>query len=247
MRRALMYLAIALIAALPTAYGQSAMVVDFQNVAADTWLTTYSSTPYRLNGLNFYYIGYGELQRVRNEGGDHIVVDHNWGDVYGAENIIVSASGRDFYFNSVEYGYLPYGAHYYVRFIALRDGVYLVNRTVYPSQSGLTMTAAALGLAGVPIDELRINLVGGYYFDDLNVTLPAVVIQACDTGVQDRMGSATLSVQQLISEYAAAATSHDEFMANVAALTNDLKKADVITNEEKSSIRTCAAQSTIGE
>jgi hypothetical protein len=74
-----------------------------------------------------------------------------------------------------------------------------------------------------------------------------VIIDGCDTGVLNAVVDAeTLStISDLISQCAAGATNHGGFVSCVAKVTNALKKAGMITGDEKDAIQSCAAESSI--
>jgi hypothetical protein len=71
-----------------------------------------------------------------------------------------------------------------------------------------------------------------------------IIIDGCDTGVKDRDYNGK-SITASILECAANAKNHGKFVSCVAALTNTLKKAGVITGAEKGAIQSCAAQSNL--
>ena len=75
---------------------------------------------------------------------------------------------------------------------------------------------------------------------------PNVMIDGIDTGVRD-VESNGQSLSELLSELAANATSHGDFVRQVAKLTNALKKAGVITSKEKEIIMEAAAESSVGK
>jgi hypothetical protein len=82
---------------------------------------------------------------------------------------------------------------------------------------------------------------------DLTVTgcLSTLVIDGCDTGVRDQLLDDGSLISEKIAECAAGAHNHGQFASCVARLTNDLKRADIITGQEKGAIESCAAQADI--
>ena len=84
-------------------------------------------------------------------------------------------------------------------------------------------------------------------FKDIMVTgcLGTVVIDCCDTGVTDQVLDDGNTVSEKIAECAAGAHNHGQFTSCVANLTNDLKRAGIITGQEKGAIESCAAQADI--
>ncbi len=68
-----------------------------------------------------------------------------------------------------------------------------------------------------------------------------IVIGECDTGVVGRRYEGKF-ISELIDECADGAKNHGQFVRCVADLTNDLKKAGIISGKEKGAIQRCAAQ-----
>lgn len=86
---------------------------------------------------------------------------------------------------------------------------------------------------------------GGYGIEwDVEAT---VVIGGCDTGVANvELDAAThCTLSDLIAHCAANARNHGDFVNCVAKLTNELKKAGVLTGAQKGRIQSCAAQAAI--
>ena len=167
-----------------------AEVVDFESVAAGTYLGTIDS-PLVVDGLSFYWIQFGNYQQVIDWYGDHVVIDALPNNASGAEDRIFAANSAPFYFNSLEYGDLTtslgrYAIH--VRAYYPEGGD--VHLELRPHQAGLTLTAADLGIEGVLIRELRINLVTDgssgctLYYDDVDVTFSRL---AADAGPDQRL------------------------------------------------------------
>ena len=86
---------------------------------------------------------------------------------------------------------------------------------------------------------------GGYVVEwDVDAT---VIIDGCDTGVPNVVvdEDSLCTISDLMADCAAQATNHGDFVSCVAALTNSLKKAGVITGAQKGLIQSCAAQAEI--
>jgi hypothetical protein len=157
--------------------GVQAVVIDFEDVPAGTYVGT-TDGPLVLDGFVFSWIGYGDYQQVVDLGGNNVVVNpdlYNW---LGAEDWILTENGSLFYFNSLEYGNLlpgPYPFDHIYVYAYGQDGTLLQQLQLAPTTSGLTLTAADLGVEGVPLSSLRINLVstlsdGDFYYDNIDVT-----------------------------------------------------------------------------
>ena len=68
-----------------------------------------------------------------------------------------------------------------------------------------------------------------------------VIIKGCDSGVVNEAYEGQY-ISRWINDCASNAKNHGKFVSCVAHLTNDLKKAGLITGSEKGSIQSCAAQ-----
>jgi hypothetical protein len=74
---------------------------------------------------------------------------------------------------------------------------------------------------------------------------PTVVIDGCDSGVPNTFFTTGCTISDLINQCAAGARNHGGFVSCVAHLTNDLKKAGIISGSQKGSIQSCAAHAGI--
>ena len=70
---------------------------------------------------------------------------------------------------------------------------------------------------------------------------PTVVIGSCDSGVPNTFFTTGCTISDLIAKCAAGAGNHGGFVSCVAHLTNDLKKAGIISGNQKGAIQSCAA------
>jgi len=77
---------------------------------------------------------------------------------------------------------------------------------------------------------------------DLSIT---VIIDGCHSGVTNTFLSPGCTISDRIAECAAGVRNHGQFVSCVAKLTNELKKAGVITGQEKGAIQRCAGQADI--
>jgi len=68
-----------------------------------------------------------------------------------------------------------------------------------------------------------------------------IVIGECDTGVVDRLHEGKL-ISEWIDERAEDVTNHGQFVSCVADLTNELKKAGIISGKEKGALQSLAAK-----
>lgn len=74
---------------------------------------------------------------------------------------------------------------------------------------------------------------------------PTVVIGGCDSGVTNYLFTSGCTLSDYIAHLGASASNHGQFVSGVADLTNQLKKAGLITGAQKSSIQSCAAGASI--
>ena len=122
---------------------------------------------------------------------------------------------------------------------------------VGPNGRAFDLTAALQALEGQSICVSFTEQDNLYYFnttlDDVSFVVAAnVTIGGCDTGVVDLVVTDDgRSITDLIEECAASATNHGGFVSCVAAVTNALKKAGVISGADKGRIQSCAAQANI--
>jgi hypothetical protein len=72
-----------------------------------------------------------------------------------------------------------------------------------------------------------------------------VVIDGCNSGVPNTTFASGCRITDQINDCAVAATNHGSFVSCVAHLTNDLKKAGVISGSQKGAIQSCAGGANI--
>ncbi len=72
-----------------------------------------------------------------------------------------------------------------------------------------------------------------------------VVIGNCNTGVRNPVGANGCTVVDQIARCAVGVKNHGQFVSCVSQLTNDLKKAGIISGQEKGAIQSCAGQASI--
>ena len=76
----------------------------------------------------------------------------------------------------------------------------------------------------------------------------SIVIDGCDSGVEnslDVLGAIGCSVSDLVGQIAETSPNHGRFVSGVAHLTNSMKKAGVISENEKGAIQSCAGNANI--
>ncbi|MHC4305750.1 MAG: hypothetical protein ACYTFF_16600 [Planctomycetota bacterium] len=117
--------------------------------------------------------------------------------------------------------------------------VSLIDAPVYGAEvSGLMVKEGIVDSDGdgIPDDEDACP--------ESNLT-PTIVIDGCDSGVENVAFEDGCTMMDLIAECAEGASNHGEFLSCVANLTNGWNQAGYISGQEKGQIRSCAAQSSI--
>ncbi len=71
---------------------------------------------------------------------------------------------------------------------------------------------------------------------------PTVIIDGCDSGVDNVLDANGCTISDLIAECADGASNHGQFVSCGAQLTNGLENDGVITGQERGAIQGCAAQ-----
>jgi hypothetical protein len=74
---------------------------------------------------------------------------------------------------------------------------------------------------------------------------PTVVIDGCNSGVTNFVFTNGCTLSDLIAQIGASASNHGQFVSGVSHLTNQLKKAGLITGAQKGAIQSCAAGANI--
>ena len=72
-----------------------------------------------------------------------------------------------------------------------------------------------------------------------------VVIDGCDSGVDNTLLPGGGTISDLISACANGASTHGQFVSCISHVTDDLNKAGTITGQQKSALQSCAAQASI--
>lgn len=75
-----------------------------------------------------------------------------------------------------------------------------------------------------------------------SIVAPTVVIRGCDSGAPNSVSRNGCTISDRIQQCAAAAQNHGQWVSCVAHLTNELKKAEIITGQQEGAIQRCAAQ-----
>jgi len=72
-----------------------------------------------------------------------------------------------------------------------------------------------------------------------------VVVDGCDSGVENTLVENGCTISDMINQCIDGASNHGQFVSCVAAVTNDLKKDDVIAGKQKGAIQSCAGKAKI--
>ncbi len=134
----------------------SAAILDFESAPTGTFSTMVE------DGFNINWIGYGDYQTVVDVGGNNVLKDSGY-NAYGAEVVITTTNGSNFFFNSLMYNnWNNNNGSYNLRFAAYETGVGWHNLNVDPNSSTWsTLTDVGLGVSGLELSQLRINMVSG--------------------------------------------------------------------------------------
>ena len=74
-----------------------------------------------------------------------------------------------------------------------------------------------------------------------------VRIGGCDTGVPNTLSASGCTISDRFAVCETSARNHGQYVSCVAYVTNQLKKAGLITGQQKGAIQSCAARSSIGK
>jgi hypothetical protein len=72
-----------------------------------------------------------------------------------------------------------------------------------------------------------------------------VIIDSCNAGVPNTLLASGCTISDLIASCAEGAGNHGQFVSCVSHVTNDLKKTETITGQEKGALQSCAAQANL--
>jgi hypothetical protein len=72
-----------------------------------------------------------------------------------------------------------------------------------------------------------------------------IKIGSCDTGVPNPLFASGCTLSDEIAQIAASSRTHDEFVAGVSLLSNELRKSGVLTKDQRLAILNCAARSSL--
>ena len=137
--------------------------------------------------------------------------------------------------------------------VLLGTAIHPVGATFFGVKTDATITRVSAAAGAVAVyDNLQfgkgvIDTDGDGIADDddacPNSDLSAtVVIDGCDSGVDNTLGTDGCTLSDLFGMCVEGSKNHGQFVSCVAHLTNDLKKAGIITGAEKGAITSCAGQ-----
>ena len=90
------------------------------------------------------------------------------------------------------------------------------------------------------------NRYGRFTIDSFTLVPTTIIIDGIDTGIDDFQYQGKL-VSKHLADCAAAAKNHGDYVSCVTKLTNALKKAGLLTNNQKQIIMDAAAKSSVGK
>ena len=140
--------------------------------------------------------------------------------------------------------------------VLLGTAIVPVGTHFFGVQSDAAITRVSAAGGPVPVyDNLQfgkgfVDTDGDGIEDDLDACpnsdlSPTIVIDGCDSGVDNTLGADGCTLSDLIGECAVGVNNHGQFVRCVSHLTNDLKKAGLISGSDKGAIMSCAAQADI--
>ena len=94
-------------------------------------------------------------------------------------------------------------------------------------------------------DEDGDGVINGIDQCEDSITDATIIIDGCDSGVENSISGDGCSISDLIADIADNASNHGKFVSGVAHLLNDLKKSGLISGKEKGAVQKCAAKADI--
>ncbi len=181
------------------------------------------------------------LRTAANNAGTY--ADLGSGNVYGSFTVGLGDQGNDVLVNLTAAaiadinanlgGFFAVGVSSQTQGDVVNDGIRFDGS---PHQLDLTIGPPDSDDDGVPDDEDACP--------DSNLTA-TIVIDDCDSGVANLLFEDGCTMADMITECADGAVNHGQFVSCVAHLTNEWKRAGLITGEEEGRIQSCAARSDI--
>jgi len=135
---------------------------------------------------------------------------------------------------------LPAGTYFALFAPQNHDNGLLLSSATSPFnyQAGLINVGALNSVNGDSF--LHLNFGAARILGELNV-----LIDGCDTGLTDIGLADGSTLSELITECADRATNHGQFVSCISQVTEDLKRAGVITVQQRSVMRRCASRADI--
>lgn len=146
---------------------------------------------YEQDGFRMEWIGFGDQPTIVDVGGGNHVLKDSAYNAFGSEVRILSKNGANFYFNSLDYNnFLNNNGGHRIQILAYPYpydvGTYY-SRQLFPTSSAFsTLTSAELGVTGVELCLLRVNIVSiaaDYSIDNINLT-PIIPVQEVDIDIK---------------------------------------------------------------
>jgi len=177
------------IANVSVAAASEAVVLDFNSLPMGTFIE------HQEDGFNIKHIGYGDKQTISEVAAGNKVLKDSALNSYGAEVIISSLDGGNFYFNSLDYNNFNNNSGYHridVKAIKF-DGTETIVQLKPTSSSFSTLTSTTLGVDGIELRQIRVNIVSGnadYSVDNIRlqpvgvIAPPSITVPDNKTGVE---------------------------------------------------------------
>lgn len=174
------------IANVSVAAASEAVVLDFNSLPTGTFIE------HQEDGFNIKHIGYGDKQTISEVAAGNKVLKDSALNSFGAEVIINSLDGRNFFFNSLDYNNFNNNSGYYRIDVTVikYDGKATMVQLKPTSSIFSTLTSTTLGVDGIELREIRVNLVSGnadYSVDNIKLqpaAPPSITVPDNKTGVE---------------------------------------------------------------
>ena len=211
-------LLVGLVGVVPVAAANESVVLDFDSAATGPF-SSLTEDNFELN-----YIGYGQYQTVVDVGGGNNVLKDSAYDVYGSEVIITEVNGYNFYFNSLDYNnFNNNNGNYCIHVRAFPypfDWATVRHIELRPISADFsTLTASDLGVEGVPLCSLWVNIVSDtadYSVDNINLT---PIIPIVDAGIEIAPDTLNLNSKGVFTAYITLPESYNVADIDISTVT----------------------------
>lgn len=169
---AVVFSILATIFVVPVAAGADDVILDFDSLPTGTFREVNE------DGFGIKTVGFGDLQKIVDVAGNHVLKDSVY-NANGAQVYIYALDGSTFYFNSLNYNNFKNNSGSYRTDIwafpyPFSWGTAKMVELRPTSSTFSTLTSAALGVEGIELCQMRVNIVSSsadYSVDNINLTI----------------------------------------------------------------------------